>query len=452
MIIPPEENLKAMHLEMDWLSLVISQVICSYLKQDGFENHWLEIPTPELVPNDSLFANLILEWKLNPFERLAVDLALAPSFRPEVLDLLFGINGLTERGFTEFGGMTDKGYGGFLPTGQTLNFLITATDPQWRLEVMNILSPRHRLMAEQVTELLPADSALPVWSGVYKMNDSWVNYLITGEQIRPEKSSCFPAHPLTTPLQWDELVLDYRVMQQVEEIRSWLAYGTTLMDEWNLDQKIKPGFRAVFFGPPGTGKTLTAALLAKSTGREVFRVDLSMMVSKYIGETEKNLAKVFDAASYKDWILFFDEADALFGKRVEAVSSNDLHANQQTGYLLQRIEDFPGTVILATNLKTNMDEAFTRRFQSMIRFTIPGPEERLQLWRNAFQNVCDLSPEINLQQIASEFEVTGGQIINILRQCALLAIRRGERLVQKDELMSSIRQEFFKNNKTVKIS
>ncbi|MDW6002503.1 ATP-binding protein [Vibrio mangrovi] len=452
MIIPPERNLKALYLEMAWLSAVINQVICSYLKQDGHENHWLEIPPPPLEPNESLFANLILEWELNTFERLALDLAMAPAIRPEVLDILFGMNQLIERGFSEFGGITDKAFGGFVPTGQTLNFLIAANDPQWRLEVMYILSPHHRLMAEQVTELLPADPALPAWAGVFKVSESWLNYLITGEQIRPELSMSFPAHVLETPLQWDDLVLDYRVMNQVEEIRAWLAYGSTLMHEWHLDQKVKPGFCAVFFGPPGTGKTLTAALLGKSTGREVYRVDLSMVVSKYIGETEKNLAKVFDAASYKDWILFFDEADALFGKRTEANSSNDRHANQQTGYLLQRIEDFPGTVILATNLKANMDEAFTRRFQSMIQFSIPGPEERLQLWRNAFHNVCELSPEIHLQQIAAEFEVTGGQIVNILRQCALQAIRRGERIVHLDELLGSIRQEFLKDNKTIKLN
>ncbi|MCF7483168.1 ATP-binding protein [Vibrio sp. J1-1] len=107
------------------------------------------------------------------------------------------------------------------------------------------------------------------------------------------------------------------------------------MQEWQLAKKVKPGYRAVFSGPPGTGKTLTAALLGKSTDRDVYRVDLSMVVSKYIGETEKNLSRVFDAASYKEWILFFDEGDALFGKRTEASSSNDRHANQLTGYLLQ---------------------------------------------------------------------------------------------------------------------
>lgn len=238
-------------------------------------------------------------------------------------------------------------------------------------------------------------------------------------------------------------------MSQIDEIRAWLAHGNTLMQDWQLAKKVKPGYRAVFSGPPGTGKTLTAALLGKSTGRDVYRVDLSMVVSKYIGETEKNLSRVFDAASYKEWILFFDEGDALFGKRTEASSSNDRHANQLTGYLLQKIEDFPGTVIVATNLKSNMDEAFTRRFQNMVHFTIPGPEERLQLWKNAFHNVCDLADDVDLNSIASDYQMAGGQIINVLRQCALTAIRRNERIVYQQDIISGIRNEFKKDNKLV---
>ncbi|WP_455757945.1 ATP-binding protein [Vibrio natriegens] len=163
----------------------------------------------------------------------------------------------------------------------------------------------------------------------------------------------------------------------------------------------------------------------------------------------KNLSRVFDAASYKEWILFFDEGDALFGKRTEASSSNDRHANQLTGYLLQKIEDFPGTVIVATNLKSNMDEAFTRRFQNMVHFTIPGPEERLQLWKNAFHNVCDLADDVDLNSISSDYQMAGGQIINVLRQCALTAIRRNERKVYQQDIISGIRNEFRKDNKLV---
>ncbi|MGR5176444.1 ATP-binding protein [Vibrio parahaemolyticus] len=442
-------NIVALYQEVDWLTHVISQVICSYLKQEGHEEHWIDIEPPPVHPGNSHYADIVIEWKLDVYERLALALAMAPAIRPDSLDFFFGLNGMIDRPFTEFGGVSDRTYSGFVPTGQTLNFLISANNPEWHARTLSILSSQHRLMAEQVTELLPTESGIPGLAGVYRLTEHWLNYFVTGEQHRPELSSSFPAHPLDTPLDWSELVLEHSVMSQIEEIRAWLSYGHTLMHDWQLAHKVKPGYRAVFFGPPGTGKTLTAALLGKSTGRQVYRVDLSMVVSKYIGETEKNLSRVFDAASYKDWILFFDEGDALFGKRTEAGSSNDRHANQLTGYLLQRIEDFPGTIIVATNLKRNMDEAFTRRFQNMVHFTMPGPEERLQLWKNAFHNVCELADDVELKQIANDYHLAGGQIINVLRQCALTAIRRNERTVYHQDLVTSIRQEFKKDNKLV---
>lgn len=432
--------------EMAWLSQVINQVICSYLKQEGHERHWLDIPPPELVKG-APYADLVTDWQLSIFERLGLALAMAPSVKPDTLDIFFGLNSLTDRPFTEFGGVSDKAFSGFIPTGQTLNFLISANNPDWRIYTQEIFSNKHRLMAEQVTQLLSVDDGVPKWAGVYRLNEEWLHYFMTGQRLRPELSASFPAHILESPLEWHDLVLAPEVMAQVEELHAWLNYGHKLMDEWQLAKKVKPGYRAVFFGPPGTGKTLTAALLGKATGREVYRVDLSMVVSKYIGETEKNLSRVFEAASYKEWILFFDEGDALFGKRSEVSSSNDRHANQLTGYLLQKIEDFPGTVIIATNLKTNMDEAFTRRFQSMVQFTIPGPQERLQLWQNAFNGVCELAGDVNLPAIADRYEVSGGQIINVLRQCALTAIQRDERTVTQSDIIASIRQEFRKDNK-----
>ncbi|MCW2473926.1 ATP-binding protein [Candidatus Symbiopectobacterium sp. NZEC151] len=439
-------NVIVLYREMAWLSLVINQVICSYLKQEGHERHWLDIPPPELAKGTP-YANLIIDWQLSIYDRLALALAMASSVKPDTLDIFFGLNRIIDRPFTEFGGVSDKAFSGFIPTGQTLNFLISANNPDWRVYVHAIFSNTHRLMAEQVTQLLSVDEGVPKWAGIYRLNEEWLHYFMTGERLRPELSASFPAHLLESPLGWKDLVLDANVMAQIEELHAWLNYGHTLMDEWQLVKKVKPGYRAVFFGPPGTGKTLTAALLGKATGRDVYRVDLSMVVSKYIGETEKNLSRVFEAASYKEWILFFDEGDALFGKRSEVSSSNDRHANQLTGYLLQKIEDFPGTVIIATNLKTNMDEAFTRRFQSMVQFTIPGPKERLQLWQNAFHGVCELAEDVNLSAIADRYEVAGGQIINVLRQCALTAIQRDERVVNQDDIIASIRQEFRKDNK-----
>ena len=175
------------------------------------------------------------------------------------------------------------------------------------------------------------------------------------------------------------MILDYQVEAELEEINTWISSGKTIMEDWGLSRFLKAGYRSLFYGPPGTGKTLAATLLGKKNRMDVYRIDLSMIVSKYIGETEKNLARVFDLAENRNWILFFDEADALFGKRTSTNTSNDRHANQEVAYLLQRIEDFPGIIILATNLRSNIDEAFSRRFQSVVYFPMPTPELRLSL-------------------------------------------------------------------------
>lgn len=148
-------------------------------------------------------------------------------------------------------------------------------------------------------------------------------------------------------------------MAEIKEIETWLKYNDRLLEIWNLKGKIKPGYRVLFHGPPGTGKTLTACLLGKYTNRNVYRIDLSVVVSKYIGETEKNLSRLFDKADKKEWILFFDEADALFGKRTNVSDSHDKYANQEVSYLLQRIESHEGLIILASNMKSNLDTSLS---------------------------------------------------------------------------------------------
>lgn len=446
------EGLLTLHREIDWLQTVIDKVISCYLLQDGHEGHWLDIPPPDLSAADCPYALAVKQWDLDVYGRLAVALAMAPHLRPEALDIFFGKNQIYDRGFTEFGGVTDKNYSGFLPTGQTLCFLVSATDPELRFKIMDLLSDDSILVKEEVLILAETEAYLPGLNGVLSLNGRWFHYFLKGEQTHIENSTSFPAQKITTNMDWDDVVLEDLVMDQVMEIVTWLEHGSTLMNEWGLFKKIKPGYRVLFYGPPGTGKTLTAMLIGKATGRDVYKVDLSMIVSKYIGETEKNLSRVFDIAQHKNWILFFDEADALFGKRTAANSSNDRYANQQTAYLLQRIEDFPGVVILASNMKANMDDAFTRRFQSMIHFAMPTAEERYKLWKNAFSGVCSIHPDIDLYKIAEEYEIAGGSIINVLRYCALSAIRKNDPVVNRQELMAGLRKEFKKENKTLNIN
>jgi len=172
------------------------------------------------------------------------------------------------------------------------------------------------------------------------------------------------------------------------------------------------------------------------------------VVSKYIGETEKNLGKLFDEAEHKQWILFFDEADALFGKRTQTKSSNDRHANQEVAYLLQRIENFSGLVILATNLQTNIDEAFSRRFQSMVHFSKPNKKQRKLLWERLFDSF-DMEEKIDFTDLADKYELSGGAMINVLRFCALNAARRNEKKIELKDILKGIQREYRKSNKTL---
>lgn len=446
-----DENISVLHNEIYWLQEVIHNVISTYLEHEGERPHWTEIPMPNLDTSTSIYADCVNKWQLTVYERLALALALAPQLKPEILDIFFGKNQIYDRGFTEFGGVVNTNHSGFLPTGQTLLFLVTATNPNALYEIIQVFSTDAILNKEQVLRIEDTEDFISKFNGVLSIQERWITYFITGKQPKIEQSSKFPAQKITTHLNWEDVVLNDVIMDQVLELKSWLTHGNTLMNEWGLFKKIKPGYRSLFYGPPGTGKTLTVSLLGKVSSREVYRVDLSMIVSKYIGETEKNLSKIFDIAQYKDWILFFDEADALFGKRTESNSSNDRHANQQTSYLLQRIEDFPGVVILASNLKGNMDAAFTRRFQSMIHFSMPTVNERYQLWKNAFSGTCTLDPDIDVWRVAEEYELAGGAIINVLRFCALAAITRNDNVVTKEELLEGIRKEFKKENKTIRI-
>lgn len=439
--------INTLYKEIDWLGQVIDHVIRSYLMQEGHENNWLDIPVPNLADMDCAYARTVKDWELNRYQRLALVLAMTTHLKPEVLDVFFGKNQIYDRGFTEFGGFIDKNHSGFLPTGQTLVFLVSATDPELRYEVMKVLGPDSILIKEQVLVLGDTEDHLPQFNGILFMNDAWLHYFLTGSEPKIEQSVAFPAQKISTSMDWKDIVLDNNVLSQIEEIKTWLHHGKTLMEDWGLKKMLKPGYRALFYGPPGTGKTLTAKLLGKASGRDVYKVDLSLIISKYIGETEKNLARIFDMAEHKDWILFFDEADSLFGKRTQVKSKNDRYANQELAYLLQRIEDFPGLVILAANIKNNIDEAFSRRFQSMIHFSIPGPEERYQLWENAFSSGCTLSPEMDLHRIAEDYEMSGGTIINVLRYCALATVSRNDTVVTKQELLAGIRKEFKKLNK-----
>ncbi|HET7333024.1 ATP-binding protein, partial [Dyella sp.] len=209
------------------------------------------------------------------------------------------------------------------------------------------------------------------------------------------------------------------------------------------------GITALFVGPSGTGKTMAAEVIAHALGLDLYKIDLAGVVSKYIGETEKNLEQIFREGQDSNAILFFDEADALFGKRAAVQSSNDRHANQEIAYLLQRVEDFPGVVILASNLRGNIDEAFSRRFQSMVYFPMPDGEQRMRLWRGLLPESSRLADDIDLEALAEQHVLSGGAIVNVLRFAVLQAARSGAVQINANHLRVALAKELGKEGRTV---
>lgn len=444
------DALHALGLEQEllWLEGVIDLRLEQHFQQrpEGFE----AAAPPPVLPAESALAMLIAELDLAAGERVVLALALAPHLRPGMLDLLFVRNQNLDRGFTEFGGWKAQRHGGFLPTGETAAFLVAGDHLTSRIALLHMFDAQHPFVSRDILRLDGEGSANePQLSGALVIMAETLQRLQTGVAQKPDYNIQFPAKRITTDLSWSDLVLAPEVMEEIDVIRIWLKEGPQLMRDWGLARMVTPGYRSLFYGPPGTGKTLTATLLGQSTGVDVYRIDLSMVVSKFIGETEKNLARVFDQAQSKRWILFFDEADALFGKRGAVQNSNDRHANQEIAYLLQRVEDFPGVVILASNLRGNIDEAFSRRFQSMVYFPMPDAEQRLRLWESLLPQIGRISPDVNAADLAERYALSGGAIVNALRFAALQAARSGTSQVGAADLKNALAKELAKEGRTV---
>jgi hypothetical protein len=249
---------------------------------------------------------------------------------------------------------------------------------------------------------------------------------------------------------WADLVLPDDRVAQLRELCDQIRFSRLVLDGWGFGgtrgRARRAGVTALFSGPPGTGKTLAAEVIAGAVGLDLFAVDLSSVVSKYIGETEKNLARVFDEAAACNAMLFFDEADALFGRRTEVTDAHDRYANIETGYLLQRIEQHPGVVLLATNLRQNLDDAFTRRLRFLVDFPFPDEADRQRIWRAHVPARAPIGDDVDFAYLARVFSLAGGNIRNVMLAAAFLAAADGG-VIGQPHLLHGTRREFDKVGK-----
>jgi SpoVK/Ycf46/Vps4 family AAA+-type ATPase len=258
------------------------------------------------------------------------------------------------------------------------------------------------------------------------------------------------ARKIVPRYEWADIVLPTDQKTILWEIIATVRGRPLVLEQWGVGRKLasSAAVTVLFAGDPGTGKTMAAEVIAGELKLDLYKIDLSTMVSKYIGETEKNLEKIFSEAESSNAILFFDEADAIFGKRSEVKDAHDRYANIEVSYLLQRMEAYDGVTILATNLRANLDEAFTRRLQFAVDFPFPEKEDRLRIWQTLFPPEVPCDPNLDFTVLAKRFKLAGGNIRNIIVSAAFQAAADGGQVTMQ-HLFHGTRRELQKMGRLI---
>ncbi len=309
------------------------------------------------------------------------------------------------------------------------------------------LANKFRFTSGQIHDATMAAQNLALWrspeDGMIVMED-----LYAACRVQSNQKLITLARKIDPKYTLSDIVLPPDQLAQLKEIGNQSKYRHIVYGTWGFDRKLSygKGLTALFGGPSGTGKTMAAEIIANELKLELYKIDLSQVVSKYIGETEKNLNKIFAEAESSNAILFFDEADAIFGKRSEVKDAHDRYANIEIGYLLQKMEEYEGITILASNLKQNIDDAFVRRMRFIVEFPFPDKKLREQIWRNIFPKNASVSEEIDYKFLSERFELTGGNINNIALSSAFYAAEESTGIAMH-HIVFAVKREFQKMEK-----
>jgi hypothetical protein len=302
------------------------------------------------------------------------------------------------------------------------------------------LGNHFRLTPEQIEQAVAMATQQSRWTVPPKQIESELLFRAARQQSSQVLAQL--AQKVSIKSTWQDIVLPPEPLAQLREVCDRAKYQATVLEAWGFERKLSrgKGITALFSGPPGTGKTMAAEVLAHDLQLDLYKIDLSQIISKYIGETEKNLDRIFTAAHNANAILFFDEADALFGKRSEVKDAHDRHANIEVAYLLQKMEEYEGVAVLATNLRQNMDDAFVRRIQAIIEFPFPDEESRQSLWQVSFPSAAPLHQDVDFGFLAREIKLPGGNIKNISLAACFYAASQGRAISQADLIKAAARE------------
>jgi SpoVK/Ycf46/Vps4 family AAA+-type ATPase len=310
---------------------------------------------------------------------------------------------------------------------------------------ISALANKFKFTAGQIKDAIANAERL---AALHEREDITLEDLYNGCRAQSNQKLSALAKRIKPKYRWDDLILPKEKKEQLKEVKNYIKNKGVVYHDWGFDNKLSlgKGLNILFSGASGTGKTMAAEVIASELGLDLYKIDLSMVVSKYIGETEKNLNRIFKEAEQSNAILFFDEADALFGKRSEVRDSHDRYANIEISYLLQKMEENEGIVILATNLSQNIDDAFMRRMHFNVEFPFPEEEYRYKIWRSLIPKEAPISDDIEFEFLAKRFKLAGGNIKNIIVNAAFLAAEESG-VIRMEHVIKAAKREFQKIGK-----
>ncbi|HET7002920.1 MAG TPA: ATP-binding protein [Puia sp.] len=428
--------------ELDWLKKIIERRIHTF-KTEEIDNGLSEIVAPELEDATSHYASFVTSHKLSESERLLLALAMTPHLNPGLLD------GFAENKKLLIASKVFRSHDdiSLLPTAQTALYLLGGHDVLIRSAFFHLFETEHLFYKQSVIQLGASAAGASSLDGVLSLTPNFRDLFIYNKIRPPRFSSDFPAHLLTSKYEWEDLVLMPTTMETLEDVKITLKQYDKLLNQWKMEKVMRPGCRVLLYGDSGQGKTLTASLLGKLLNRPVYRVDIAASVSKYVGETNQRLEALFNTAENKDWILFFDEGDAMLGQRNQGggESSTSHYANQEVAFLLQRIETFNGIIIVATNLRSNIDYAFQRRFDTSAQFKALDAERQHLVWDRFWpKDHIELAPGTDLDLLIKRYSLSPASIVNVIRRIAAHMAEKNERVVSSAMLQRFIQDEEYK--------
>lgn len=427
--------------QLQWLAQRINNLLNKELAE------FLPLPRPG---NDTSYGKLVSEYRLTEADCVMFDLAFAATFKPAVLTpfaLLFSDPGKQAR----FGGVFIEEHGRFYPTVRTAIFLLSGDDDELVDHYICYFNSRHKLFTSNLL-IAAGDAQQSFIDHRIIFNDQFLPTILHGDAPALDGGMGFPAKRGRRTHTMRDVVLDEKTLGELQKLH---RFARNMKKLWSLSDgsRYRQNFIGIFSGDPGTGKSHTVEAMGNELSLPVYKVNFAQLVSKYIGETEKNLERVFDRFSGQRSILFFDEAESIFSKRIEVKDSHDKHANNEQSYLLQKIEEYNGIVILATNvqnLSQYFDKAFQRRIRQIVTFNFPEYRERVRLWENALGAPFKYEEGL-VDRLAKNYQFSGGGIYNIVSEGVIEAMDRETEFITFELLEQAMIDEFKKTGRKYEI-